>query len=493
MEQFLSEEAGMRRDMLVHILADWAGLCLSANTDVIRRRQRGQPSPLDISKTFYVGNSNMTQYRTHTFSYDTAGQLLSIQHLQGTNAIGAISYGYNSGGNRTNRVESGGADAYSYDAVDQITGVNYSTNRTVSYAYDALGNRSSVTDNNVATAYTANNLNQYTVVGGSGLGYDAKGNLISGPGSASYTYDGNNRLTSATVGTNSATFAHDARMRNLKRVINGQTRFFYFDGWSLVQERDGSGNVVQNYVNGSRIDEIIRKTDSGGAVYYHSDALGSTVALTDGAGAVVERYSYDVFGTPTVRDDNGNVIAASAYANRFLFTGREWIKEVGVYDYRNRIFSAALGRFLQTDPIRFQAGDMNLYRYVVNGSVKRRDPLGLFGLFDGPPMLDDPEPSGWPLDVPFDLTPNDPEQEPTQPTPQPPPPTTGGYIGLYSDCKSGCEEPDQSGEYEITCTLKNCKAGTCPPTITFRSTSKEHGEIYDTKGGFDPFAPPETR
>ena len=319
-------------------------------------------------------NANGTRAVT---SYDAAGQLLSIQHLQGTNAIGAISYGYNSGGNRTNRVESGVADAYSYDAVDQITGVNYSTNRTVSYAYDALGNRSSVTDNNVATAYTANNLNQYTAVGGSALGYDAKGNLISGPGSASYTYDGNNRLTSATVGTNSATFAHDARMRNLKRVINGQTRFFYFDGWSLVQERDGAGNVVQNYVNGPRIDEIIRKTDSGGAVYYHSDALGSTVALTDGAGVAVERYSYDVFGTPTVRDGNGNVIPASAYANRFLFTGREWIKEVGLYDYRNRIYSPSLGRFLQTDPIKFAAGDVNLYKYVFNDPSNATDPYGL--------------------------------------------------------------------------------------------------------------------
>ena len=53
----------------------------------------------------------MKQCRTRTFSYDAAGQLLSIQHLRGTNAIGAISYGYNSGGNRTNRVENGGGDS----------------------------------------------------------------------------------------------------------------------------------------------------------------------------------------------------------------------------------------------------------------------------------------------------------------------------------------------------------------------------------------------
>lgn len=34
-----------------------------------------------------------------------------------------------------------------------------------------------------------------------------------------------------------------------------------------------------------------------------------------------------------------------------MFTGREFLKEVGLYDYRNRVYSQELGRFLQTDPI----------------------------------------------------------------------------------------------------------------------------------------------
>jgi RHS repeat-associated protein len=60
-----------------------------------------------------------------------------------------------------------------------------------------------------------------------------------------------------------------------------------------------------------------------------------------------------------------------------LFTGREWITELGLYDYRNRVYSPDLGRFLQLDPIRFDAGDVNLYRYVFNNSVNRVDPEGL--------------------------------------------------------------------------------------------------------------------
>jgi len=46
------------------------------------------------------------------------------------------------------------------------------------------------------------------------------------------------------------------------------------------------------------------------------------------------------------------------------------------YDYRNRVYSATLGRFLQTDPIRFEAGDVNLMRYVENSPNIYTDPFG---------------------------------------------------------------------------------------------------------------------
>jgi len=49
---------------------------------------------------------------------------------------------------------------------------------------------------------------------------------------------------------------------------------------------------------------------------------------------------------------------------------------IGIYDYRNRVYSPDLGRFLQTDPIRFDAGDGNIYRYVGNDPVNWVDPTG---------------------------------------------------------------------------------------------------------------------
>ncbi|MCS7063497.1 MAG: RHS repeat-associated core domain-containing protein [Methylacidiphilales bacterium] len=44
---------------------------------------------------------------------------------------------------------------------------------------------------------------------------------------------------------------------------------------------------------------------------------------------------------------------------------------------RNRVYSTVHGRFLQPDPIGFDAGDVNWYRYVFNSPVNYIDPSGL--------------------------------------------------------------------------------------------------------------------
>jgi RHS repeat-associated protein len=55
----------------------------------------------------------------------------------------------------------------------------------------------------------------------------------------------------------------------------------------------------------------------------------------------------------------------------------QWLSETNLYDYRNRVYSPDLGRFMQTDPVRFSAGDGNLYRCVGNNPINRWDSLGL--------------------------------------------------------------------------------------------------------------------
>jgi len=119
------------------------------------------------------------------------------------------------------------------------------------------------------------------------------------------------------------------------------------------------------------------KITATGPAYYHHDGLGSTIALTGENGTLLESYRYDAFGAVTILSPSTfDPRPSTAFGNRFLFTGREWLSQVGLYDYRNRVYSASIGRFLQTDPIRFAAGDVNIYRYVGNNSVNLIDPTG---------------------------------------------------------------------------------------------------------------------
>jgi len=61
---------------------------------------------------------------------------------------------------------------------------------------------------------------------------------------------------------------------------------------------------------------------------------------------------------------------------------RRWNSETHI---RHRDYSPTLGRFIERDPIGFEAGDGNWYRFVANGPTGKTDPRGLdHGLLDVP-------------------------------------------------------------------------------------------------------------
>jgi RHS repeat-associated protein len=131
--------------------------------------------------------------------------------------------------------------------------------------------------------------------------------------------------------------------------------------------------------------------------YYHPNDQGSTYALSDGAGTIVEGYLYDAYGGTTVYQPgaNGNVDfgsalsgsddvitggGSSAVANPYLYTGRRLDAETGLYYYRTRYMDTSLGRFISRDTIGIW-GDMaamgNGYVYVASNPLNNVDPMGL--------------------------------------------------------------------------------------------------------------------
>ena len=63
--------------------------------------------------------------------------------------------------------------------------------------------------------------------------------------------------------------------------------------------------------------------------------------------------------------------------NPYMFTGRRFDLETGLYYYRARYYNPQIGRFLQTDPIGYSNG-INWYAYCGNNSTNMVDPSGLY-------------------------------------------------------------------------------------------------------------------
>jgi RHS repeat-associated protein len=267
-----------------------------------------------------------------------------------------------------------------YNAGQVSTGMTQNWTRAVDYSYTPDGlNRSQMMDNGQATSYTPNGMNQYVGVNGAASLYDQNFNLYTLNGWR-YDYNADKQLLLTTNGASTGTFLYDGLGRCVRRAINNVPTIITYDGWKPTVEWDASGNLSALNVYGPGADEILYRyiAATNQRLRYHHDIHGNVTALLDwGGGTVLERYTYDAFGQPTILSAGGTQLSTSAVGNRFMFQGREYLSELGLYDYRHRMYHPGLGRFLQTDPLGFGGGDANLFRYCGNDPVNGSDPSGL--------------------------------------------------------------------------------------------------------------------
>ncbi|MFZ8804359.1 MAG: RHS repeat-associated core domain-containing protein [Candidatus Calescibacterium sp.] len=173
-----------------------------------------------------------------------------------------------------------------------------------------------------------------------------------------------------------------------------------YDGDQVLLELDEKGEPIKRYVLGAERDEILwvkkvrqKGEDGKGSgdkskgkgkgkgkegerrdyIFYHYDQGGNLVILTDFAGDVVAEYEYSPFGE--VLEAQG----PEAKKNRFLFAGRYYISEGGVYDFRARVLDGRLGRFLEREPlVGERMGFLSMYSYARNNPVNFKDTTGLY-------------------------------------------------------------------------------------------------------------------
>lgn len=286
-------------------------------------------------------------------------------------------------------------DGYSYDQMGQVTGhiragslqgdgtvagglINSNT------VYDANGNRATYHENGGTRVWTPNELSQYSNDSLFGaIQHDATGNVTNYNG-ARYVYDAQNRLVGAHFDSinQHVNYYYDGLNRQILRYVdnepNGPWIYSTWDGWNLAEEWNVNGGIIYTYTHGGAQNEmLVRNTPTGAAIWYHQDGRSNTSHLSDNAGELLERNTYSLFGRALFFTPAGVEMWESAYKNRHLFAGADYVKQTAMYDMRNRFYHTGMSRFAQPDPIGFAGDPTNLYRYCGNDPVNFFDPFGL--------------------------------------------------------------------------------------------------------------------
>jgi RHS repeat-associated protein len=303
-----------------------------------------------------------------SYQYDGLDRLTRLTDATSTATVADAQYQYNTASQITQILEPTQTRNFSYDAIDRLTTVQNPTQTVESYTYDAVGNR---TASHQSSSYSYQPFNRVVTIGSNTYSYDANGNLtqkMDSTGTWNYSWDYENRLKQVTrPDSTTVSYKYDALGRKIQRnkSTGGSTNYIY-DGADVIKDINSDNSTVE-YLNGPGIDNKLRQTSSAGTLYFSQDHLGSTRALTDSSGNVVESISYDSFG-------NG-----SSALSRYGYTGREWDADSNLYYYRNRWYDPQEGRFISEDPIGL-GGGINLYAYVENNPLKFIDPMGTQGL-----------------------------------------------------------------------------------------------------------------
>ncbi len=282
------------------------------------------------------------------------------------------------------------AQTYSYDHLNRLTGAQETgggANWTQTYGYDAVGNR-------WVSASSSPNLPGLTPETPQGPGwysswtppagcapwqpnqikpwcYDANGNVLQvGNMARSFTYDGENRQVTATVGGGTSTYAYDGNGLRVSKTAKGQTTTYVYDAF---------GNLAAEY-GGESTSTCV------GTCYVTTDHLGSTRLLTTSTGTVSARYDYEPFGQEIGANYDGRSVPLGYTATpddaNPKFTGQQRDPETATDWFQVRQMSGAQGRFQSPDPGNAGADPSNPqswngYAYVGNNPLSYTDPSGM--------------------------------------------------------------------------------------------------------------------
>ena len=343
------------------------------------------PGGLEVSYSYGADNrleSVITEYtentKTISFGYDTASRLAGIAYPNGINTT----FGYDAESRVTNIVHGTFVDrkiqrnALGFKTTECI---NAGIKPTVPNTFRSLKTHNAadqLTSERIQAATTNWTTIDYEYNDNGGLETVLPANKTS----TSYSYDYDNRLIRVDSGNSRSEYILDAGGSRIARIhANGTsavTNYFvidYTDGLKRpLAETDASGNVTRFYVwSNMRLLAHIDISAEGGEIhYYHSDELGSTLALSDESGSVTDQFAYMPYGYATHTGSTE--------------TPFQWLGGYGVYydsdtDLHltlHRAYSSKMKRFISPDPLGIDGG-ANVYMWANMNPLWFVDPYGL--------------------------------------------------------------------------------------------------------------------
>lgn len=223
--------------------------------------------------------------------------------------------------------------------------------------------------------YTYNDANRLIAFDNSPLIYDNDGNIenvMIGDTDLWLEYDSRNRLF-CSDGEVIADYEYSPQNLLEKRTVDGIETEYVYDPLPRLSRllMKTTDDVTTKYVYGLG---LIGEEVDGEFKTYHYDYRGSTVAITEDDGSIIDTFEYDTYGKLLSHVGETDT--------PFCYNGRDGVmtEPNGLYYMRNRFYSPDLKRFINPDLL---AGDitnaitLNRYAYANNNPVSFVDPLGL--------------------------------------------------------------------------------------------------------------------
>lgn len=353
----------------------------------------GQPTQAGTYATgvSYYPNGAIKQFTYGNGIVHTMTQNARQLPARSTDAIGSskpldLGYAYDANGNVGSITDylAGARQTrgMGYDGLDRLVQTTSSMFGTASYGYNVLDNLTSVKVSGGSLArdhayvYDASNrlVNIKNTVGGAtvvGLGYDLQGNLANKNGQT-YSFTYGNRLRAA---PGKETYLYDGHGRRVESRTTNYSVWQYSQSGQVMYSHDARNNRKTNYIYlGGSLVALREQPMSGGTTvtvkYQHTDALGTPVAVTDAAKAIVETFEYEPYGqlvNSTLKDGPG-------------FTGHVQDAATGLTYMQQRYYDPQVGLFLSVDPVTaYSNGDARFftrYAYAFNNPYRFADPDG---------------------------------------------------------------------------------------------------------------------